>query len=187
MTTREALGIVARQITDELVVCTTGYTCRDMQALCDRPANFYMIGSMGLAAPIALGIALALPDRPVAVFDGDGAVLMGLGALPMIGSLKPKHLAHVVFDNEAFASTGNQPTYSGKVSLDALAAAAGYPAVRRAQTPEEIVSHWGRIRGGEGPVFLLVKCRPDSGSPLERIRRDPEAITAGFMEAAEAR
>ncbi len=183
MTTREAIAAVARQITDELVVCTTGYTCRDMQAAFDRPMNFYMIGSMGLAASIGLGIALNKEAATVVVFDGDGAVQMGLGNLTMIGALKPKNLIHVVFDNEVFASTGNQPTYSDRVALDALASASGYSAVLRAETAQDLVPAWRKARTEPGPAFLLVKCRPDVGAPMERVRLEPEEITTQFMKA----
>ncbi len=183
MTTREAIGLVTRQLDREAVVCTTGYTCRDMQALRDRPSNFYMIGSMGTAASIGLGIALSRPETTVVVFDGDGAVLMGLGNLPMIGSLRPKNLIHLVFDNEAFASTGGQPTYSSAVALDEMARASGYPVVRRAMTSEELTAGWQEIRRKPGPAFLLVKCRPDAGSPMERVRLSPEQIQSRFREA----
>jgi len=186
MTTRESIGIVARKLDRELVVCTTGYTCRDMQACSDRPGNFYMIGSMGLAASLGLGVALSKPGARVVVFDGDGAALMGLGNLPAIGALAPANLIHVVFDNEVFASTGNQPTYSGAVSLDRLASAAGYRQVARAGTPEELSQAWDKIDHGAGPAFLLVKCRPDEGPPAERVRLEPEQITERFMEAVNA-
>ena len=186
MTTREAIGLIAKRLRKELVICTTGYTCRDMQAVSDRPGNFYMIGSMGLAASIGLGIALSKPRSRVVVFDGDGALLMGLGSLPAIGSLAPPNLIHVVFDNGVFASTGNQPTYSGGVALDALAAASGYRQVGRAAAAAEMEREWDRLRGGAGPAFLLVKCRPDSGAPAERVRLEPEAITERFMEAVHA-
>ena len=186
MTTQKAIGIVAKRLKGELVVCTTGYTCRNMQAVSDRPGNFYMIGSMGLAASLGLGIALSKPRLQVAVFDGDGAVLMGLGSLPVIGALAPANLIHVVFDNEVFASTGNQPTYSGSVALDALASAAGYRQVARAAAPKELEREWDRLRGGTGPSFLLVKCGPDSGAPAERVRLEPEAITERFREAVNA-
>lgn len=186
MTTREAIGIVAKRLKGELAVCTTGYTCRDMQAVSDRPGNFYMIGSMGLAASLGLGVALSKPRARVVIFDGDGAALMGLGNLPAIGTLAPANLIHVVFDNEVFASTGNQPTYSAGVSLDRLAAASGYRQVGRAGTPEELTEAWDRICNGAGPVFLLVKCRPDEGPPAERVRLEPEAITERFREAVHA-
>ena len=183
MTTREAIGLIAGRLRKELAVCTTGFTSRDLQALRDRPENFYMIGSMGLAASIGLGLALAKPERKVVVFDGDGAVLMGLGNLPMAGSLRPANFIHIVFDNEVFASTGNQPTYSSTVPLEALARAAGYPVVCRAESPEEISKGWVEILQQAGPIFFLVKCQPDSGRPMERVRLDPPAMTARFMEA----
>lgn len=183
LSTREAIGLVAKRLTDELVIGTTGFTCRDLQAFGDRPQNFYMIGSMGLAASMGLGLALCKPRARVVVFDGDGAALMGLGSMPAIGSLAPQNLIHIVFDNEAFASTGKQPTYSCSVSLDALASAAGYRQVARAVSAAELEREWERLRGGAGPAFLLVKCRPDSGAPAERIKLEPEAITDRFREA----
>ena len=186
LSTREAIRIAAGRLKEGLAVCTTGYTCRDMQACGDRPGNFYMIGSMGLAASLGLGIALSKPEARVVVFDGDGAVLMGLGALPAIGTLAPANLLHVVFDNGVFASTGNQPTYSRSVALDKLAIASGYRQVGRAATAEELAEAWDRLRAGAGPAFLLVKCRPDAGPPEERVRLEPEAITRRFMEAIHA-
>lgn len=180
MTTREAIDLIARQIKDEAVVCTTGYTCRDMQACADRPGNLYMIGSMGLAAALGLGVALCRPDRSVVVLDGDGSVLMGLGVLPMIGSLRPRRFVHVVLDNEVYASTGHQPTYSGQVALDAVASASGYTVVRRAEDSESLLRYWKQVREEPGPAFLLVKCRPDTDPPGERVRWEPEEITKRF-------
>ncbi len=183
MTTREAIGLLAKRLKEELVVGTTGFTCRDLQSFGDRPGNFYMIGSMGLAASMGLGVALCKPRARVVVFDGDGAALMGLGSMPAIAALAPSNLIHVVFDNEVFASTGKQPTYSCSVALDALASAAGYRQVARASSVAELEKEWERLKGGAGPAFLLVKCRPDSGAPAERIRLEPEAITDRFREA----
>ena len=186
MTTREAVGVLAKRLRRELVVCTTGYTCRDMQACSDRPENFYMIGSMGLAASMGLGIALSRPESQVVVFDGDGSALMGLGAMPAIGTLGPRNLVHVVFDNEVFASTGSQPTYSASVPLDDLASVSGYRHAARAATPAELERVWDRVREEPGPVFLLVKCSPDLEAPAERVRLEPEQITERFMEAVHA-
>lgn len=186
MTAREAIQAVAQELTDELVVCTTGYTCRDMQTVCDRAANFYMIGSMGIAASIGLGMVLENPHRRVVVFDGDGSLLMGLGILPMVGALGPKNFFHVLFDNEAFASTGAQPTYSSATGLDALARLAGYRTVRRVERLEELAGIWRQVRESQGPAFLLVKCRLDAVPPRERVRLAPEGITSRFKEAIHA-
>lgn len=186
MTTKEAVGILARLVQKEPVICTTGFTSRDMQACGDRAGNFYMIGSMGLAASLGLGVALHRADRTVVVFDGDGSMLMGLGALPTIGSLHPANLVHVVFDNEVFASTGNQPTCSRAIGLDRLAQASGYAVVRRAESPDLLKVAWREVRAQPGPSFLLVKCRPDEGKPSERIRLAPDEITTRFMEEMNA-
>ena len=98
----------------EPVVHANGYICRESFAVKDRPENFYMIGSMGLASSIGLGVALARPARPTVVFDGDGNLLMSLGILPMVGGGpvmgrgRPANLSHVVFDNGVYGSTGGQ-------------------------------------------------------------------------------
>ena len=182
MTTREAIGLIAGQLKDEVVICTTGYTCRDMQGCADRPGNFYMIGSMGLAASLGLGIALSRPDRPVVVLDGDGSIMMGLGTLPMIGAIRPQRLIHVVLDNGVYASTGNQPTYSDKIRLEALASVSGYPLARRVGDPESLARAWEQVHEEPGPAFLLVQCRPDADPPKERVRLEPEKITNRLKE-----
>ena len=182
MTTREAIRRLAQELQEELVVCTTGYACRDLQECRDRAGNFYMIGSMGLAASVGLGLAISRPGASVVVLDGDGSVLMGLGALPVIGERAPKNLIHVVLDNEVFASTGGQRTYSSSVGLDRLALACGYRQVARVSNEKEMIAQWQGMRAQEGPSFLLVKCRVDSGSPAARVLLDPDRITARFME-----
>src|SRR5260370_34190498 len=88
-----------------------------------------MMGSMGLASAIGLGVALTRPARSTVVFDGDGNLLMNLGILPMVGSNAPRGFVHIVFDNEVYGSTGNQRSAASGVRLDAVAAAAGYRTV----------------------------------------------------------
>jgi len=184
MTAHEAIKVLAPLFKEELVVCTTGYTCRQMQAAADRPGNFYMIGSMGIAAALGLGTALARPDRPMVILDGDGSVLMGLGGLAMVGKAAPKNFFHVVLDNEMYASTGGQPTGSDAVALDELARAAGYRAVRRVEDCSGLISSWNEIRAGEGPAFLLVKCQADTEAVPPRVRLAPDALTERFMGTA---
>lgn len=122
----------------DIVVATTGYTGRELYALDDRANQLYMVGSMGCAVSLGLGLALALPDRRVVVLDGDGALLMRLGALAMVAVERPSNLVHVLLDNGIHESTGGQTTLSGAVDFCAVASACGYPSVRTAATPEEL-------------------------------------------------
>src|SRR5438552_1715069 len=126
-----AIEAVLELLTDELVVVCNGFPSREVYALRDRPENFYMIGSMGLAPAIGLGVALAQSRRRVVVLDGDGNVSMALGTLATVGALKPRNSVHIVFDNEVYVSTGNQPTPSQTVRLEQVAKAVGYRHVER--------------------------------------------------------
>ncbi len=121
----------------DIVIATTGYTGRELSALDDRPGQLYMVGSMGCAVSLGLGIALACPDRRVIVLDGDGALLMRLGALAMLGHERPPNLVHVLFDNGIHESTGGQTTLSAGVDFCTVAAACGYPSVVTVAEAEE--------------------------------------------------
>lgn len=137
-------------------VVANGYISREVYGVEDRPGNFYMIGSMGLAGSIALGAALARPERPVVVLDGDGNVLMGLGALAVIGSSRPPNLWHICLDNGVYASTGNQPTVAPQVRLEGIAREAGYRWSGRVDTLDELTRALPGFFAQEGPVFLRV-------------------------------
>jgi phosphonopyruvate decarboxylase len=178
----EAIRAAVRCLSDEPVIHANGYICRESYAVHDRPLNFYMIGSMGLASSIGLGVALGKPDKKVVVFDGDGNLLMSLGMLPMVGGLRPRNFLHVVFDNEVYGSTGNQLSLSREVRLDRLAAAAGYRSVRAVSEPEAIES---AVRDGlaqDGPGFILVKVTA-AEEDVPRIPYPPEAIRDRFRTA----
>jgi phosphonopyruvate decarboxylase len=111
-----------------VVVATTGYTGRELFALSDRPNQLYMVGSMGCAASLGLGLSLARPDLRVVVIDGDGAALMRMGNFATIGAYGGANLVHIVLDNEAHDSTGAQATVAATVSFTGVAAACGYTA-----------------------------------------------------------
>src|SRR3982751_4127174 len=102
--------LVARLRNEEAVIGGIGHTNFDLWSAGHRPQNFYMLGSMGLAVPIALGVALAQPQRRVFALEGDGSLLMQLGCLSTVASLSPRNLAVLVFDNGAYQITGGQPT-----------------------------------------------------------------------------
>ncbi len=157
MTAPEAVAALVRALrSEDLVLFTTGFISRDAQAAGDRPGHFYMIGSMGLASAVGLGLALAAPARRVVVVDGDGSLLMSLGTMTVIAHELPPNLLHVVIDNRAYASTGDQPSVSATVDLGRMAAAAGYPTVRAARTPDELVAALAETASARGPLFLHV-------------------------------
>jgi phosphonopyruvate decarboxylase len=110
----------------DVVLATTGFTGRQLYALEDTENQFYMVGSMGCVCSLALGIALAKPERRVIALDGDGALLMRMGALAVIGRERPRNFVHIVLDNGRYESTGNQATVSSSVDLPAVALACGY-------------------------------------------------------------
>jgi phosphonopyruvate decarboxylase/sulfopyruvate decarboxylase subunit beta len=188
----EAIRAVLSQLTDELVIIANGYPSRDAFNAKDRPQNFYMIGSMGLASPIALGVALAQPARKVIVFDGDGNLLMSLGMLAQIAAAKPANLVHIVFDNETYGSTGSQATVSSNVNLAKMAEAAGYAVSEfiDARNPEfriqnsEFQTKLERILTANGPTFLLIKVSSAEGEAGKRVSWTPEEITQRFSAAA---
>ena len=179
-----AMAAVAELLTDEPLIVCNGFPSREVYKLRDRPANFYMIGSMGVAPAIGLGVALAKPQKKVVVFDGDGNVLMGMGTLATVGAMKPKNFIHVVFDNEVYGSTGNQPTISRVVRLDAMAKAAGYVNVERVLEREDLVYEFKDMLKKDGPSFLLVKVTEQS-EDADRVLLDPPEITRRFMKAIE--
>ena len=122
----------------DVLIATTGYTGRELYATGDAPNRFYMVGSMGCAVSLGLGIALVKPERRVVVLDGDGAALMRLGALAVVGHERPDNLVHVVLDNGVHESTGGQATVSRSIDFRGIAAACGYPSVLAATTAEQL-------------------------------------------------
>ena len=183
MTTRDAIALLLPRLEGYAVICANGYISRWACALGDRPRHFYMIGSMGLASSIGLGVALALPAQPVAILDGDGNVLMGLSSLAMIGAVKPERLVHVVLDNGVYASTGSQPTISKRVALEDVAAAAGYARAVRVREPEALVGALREQLATPGPSFLVVETSGDAGAPAPRIPFSPHEMTTRMRAA----
>ncbi|MGB0909835.1 MAG: thiamine pyrophosphate-dependent enzyme [Nitrospirales bacterium] len=175
----QAMGALLELITDQPLIICNGFPSREAQKLRDRDANFYMIGSMGATAGIGLGLALSQPKKTVVVFDGDGNVLMSMGTLATIGALKPKNLVHVVFDNEVYGTTGNQPTYSRLVNLDKVAKAAGYVNIERVREREDIVYEFKDMLASEGPSFLLIKVN-EQIEDADRVAIEPVDITKRF-------
>jgi phosphonopyruvate decarboxylase len=155
-TGQDLIRELVAEIRDEYLLSTTGYLSRSLYNQADRSRNFYMQGSMGHIGAVALGAALARPDERFVALDGDGALLMHLGALATIGQLAPANLVHVVFDNGAYESTGGQPTPAATTDLAAVAAACGY---RRTSLIRSVVGIRPAVRAAlaaEGPTLLAV-------------------------------
>ena len=173
----EALRALQPLVGDAIVVNANGYIARAAFNNEDRPGNFYMIGSMGLASSIALGIAVSRPDKRVVVYDGDGNLLMNLGSTAMIAHTKPANLIHLVFDNGVYASTGNQAAVSRTVPLERIAEAAGYRSAVRVTTPETLAEAFSDAVIGGGPAFILAEIEVESGAPPgARVSHTPEEI-----------
>ena len=179
-----AIAAILELLTDQPVVICNGFPSREVYSIADRSTHFYMIGSMGVAAAIGLGVALNKPNKKVIVLDGDGNVLMGMGSLATIGALRPKNLIHVVLDNEVYGSTGNQPTLSRIVRLDQVAKAAGYVNVERVREREDIVYEFKDMLAKDGPSMLLIKVN-EQVEDVGRVEIEPPAMTQRFKKAIE--
>ena len=187
MTLNDALAILSPHLRDEVCVCSNGFMSRAAYGARDTDVCFYMIGSMGLASSIGLGIAKARPARRVVVFDGDGNVLMNLGTLATIAASAPANLLHLCFDNSVHASTGGQPTISDRVRLETLARAAGYRWAGRVETPAELREIAPVFLAKAGPAFLLVRTvLGPPGPPGPRIPFTPIEMTTRLRRALDA-
>jgi thiamine pyrophosphate-dependent acetolactate synthase large subunit-like protein len=173
--------LVAKLKKEEAVVGGIGHTHFDLWAAGPRPQNFYMLGSMGLAAPIALGVAMAQPQRQVFALECDGSLLMQLGALGTIAAVKPKNLAVIVWDNGAYQITGAQPTLTANtVDLVAIAKGAGIERSTWATDEAHFEALVDAALQGDGPLFVCA--RTDNQPPAGVTERDANKIRTRFME-----
>jgi phosphonopyruvate decarboxylase len=171
----EALRALQRALgPNDVVVATTGFTGRELYACADLPSQLYMVGSMGCASPFGLGLAWARPDQRVIVLDGDGAMLMRMGALTTIGYERPKNLVHVLLDNETHDSTGAQSTVTHSVDLAACASACGYPDVRRIKGAADLERTLEDR--SEGLRFVHLKTKPGAPDDLPRPKITPREV-----------
>jgi thiamine pyrophosphate-dependent acetolactate synthase large subunit-like protein len=174
--------LVAKLMKNEAVIGGIGNTNFDLWAAGQRPENFYMLGSMGLAIPIGLGVALAQPERRTFVLEGDGSLLMQLGSLGTVAASGAKNLAIIVFDNAMYEITGKQPTLTaGTVDLVAMAKGAGLAQSEWATDEAHFEKLVARALSGDGP--WLIGARIDGAKPTGVTERDPAKIRSRFMDA----
>ena len=179
MARREAIEDIMKNIDDEIVVCNIGFPSRELYDIQDRDKNFYMIGSMGLASSIGLGLALAKPNEDVVVIDGDGSLLMNMGSLVTIFANNPRNLTWIVIDNGAYGSTGNQDTYAQELDLVDIARGVGFV---NSYNFEDI--NLKEFIKSEDASFIVYNTEPgNSTAPI--IDLDPVTIKERFMKSIE--
>lgn len=183
----QAVRAIADALPEEaVVVSTTGMASRELYEHRvargqDPGRDFLTVGSMGHASQIALGIALARPGRRVVCLDGDGAAIMHLGALAIIGSRAPRALLHVVLNNGAHDSVGGQPTAGYTIDLPALALAAGYAGASRAEDSASLAIRLAAALTAPGPHLLEVRVHPGARADLGRPSTSPEENKRAFV------
>jgi phosphonopyruvate decarboxylase len=185
----EALNVVLDAVGETaIVVSTAGMASRELFEYRASQGgrhnrDFLAVGSMGHASQIALGIALAKPDRLVCCLDGDGAAIMHLGAMAIIGSLSPANFRHIIMNNGAHDSVGGQPTAGFQIAFSGIAAACGYAACVVAASPAEISEALEAFASVRGPALLEIRVRRGQRSNLGRPTSSPAASKARFMES----
>jgi phosphonopyruvate decarboxylase len=163
---------------DTLQLATTGRTSAELYEIEDAPNNFYMVGSLGCISSLGLGLALVQPAKDVVVLDGDGSLLMGLGAMPTNAYYKPANLLHILLDNNAHDSTGGQATISDNVDFVGIAAASGYPVSLHAHDTAELEQFYREWKANRQLTFITMKIAKGS-------KREPGRLGVKPCEAKE--
>lgn len=182
MTRLEAIRRMLPLLGGAAVISNLGRNTYDLYAAGDRPQNFYMWGAMGCAVSVGLGLALARPALRVVVLDGDGSLLMNLGALATVAACRPPNLVEVLFDNGAYETTGGQPTHTTRgADLAAIARGAGIERVATASDLEGFARAIERALRDEGPWFVLA--RVEQATSFARAPRRPISVRDRFIDA----
>ena len=181
----EVLKTLIPLISDQLVVCNIGLPSQELHLMDDQPSNFYMLGTMGLASSIGLGLALAQKQKVIAI-DGDGSVLTNLGTLPTIANNPAPNFILLIIDNGSYGSTGDQPTYAGKkTSLAKVAEACGCENVIECKAEDTAEAMKKALEGNQ---MTIIVCKCQSGNiPVPVIEMDAPVIRHRFMEEVKRR
>ena len=167
---------------DTVFIATTGFTGRELYEAGDLPNNFYMVGSMGCAAPLGMGLAMARPDLRVIVIDGDGALLMRMGGAAVLAAYSPPNLVHVLLDNNAHDSTGAQRTVSDRIDFVAFAASVGYRNSFYAHDADELASLAEQSLESRQLGFVYLATTPGAKPNLGRPKTKPPEVRERFMQ-----
>lgn len=187
MVREEAIEHIVKVSEQDPVVSTTGKTSRELFEIREARGqshkyDFLTVGSMGHSSSIALGIAIQKPDAKVWCIDGDGAVLMHMGAMAVLGAAAPKNMIHIVINNEAHETVGGMPTAAAKIDLTAVAKACGYPYAVCANSLEKLDRELNIAKRKETLCFIEVKCSLGAREDLGRPTTIPIENKERFME-----
>jgi phosphonopyruvate decarboxylase len=174
-------SVIATAPESAAVVATTGKCARELFTLGDRHQNLYVVGSMGCASAIGLGISLHV-ERPVIVLDGDGAALMKMGNMATIGAHSPKHLVHIILDNGVHDSTGGQETVSSTIDFASVAAACGYHSAAHCDDIVGFEKALSRTLQKPGAHLIHIQIQPGSIEKLGRPTVAPDAVAERFRD-----
>ncbi len=169
------------------VICTTGMPSRELFEFRARNEaghhrDFLTVGGMGHASQIALGLAMAQPERPIYCFDGDGAALMHMGSMAITGQSNAKNLIHLVFNNGVHDSVGGQPTVGFNIDMPQIATACGYATARRVITKKELQNAMAAARATDGVTFIEVQVRPGNRADIARPTSTPAQNKIAMMK-----
>lgn len=186
LTREKAIQLVVDHYKEGLIVSTTGLASRELyeyrsKTSKDHSRDFLVVGGMGHANQIATGLALYQPNRRVICLDGDGAIIMQMGSMPIIGSIKPKNLLHILLNNGAHDSVGGQETAGLHIELSAIARNSGYPHVFSCTTEEDVLSTLPKIDKLEGPIFFEIKVKKGFRSEIGRPETTPLENKINFI------
>ncbi len=188
MKREEALEAIIRSLDDDtVVVSTTGMPSREIfeiraQGNMGHHRDFLTVGSMGHCSQIALGAALSRPERTICCVDGDGALIMHMGSLAIIGANAPKGFKHIVVNNGAHDSVGGQPTVAFDIDIPAIAMACGYRKARRVSDPDGLREALDWLARTDGPVLLEVQVARGARKDLGRPTRTPIQNKTDLMD-----
>lgn len=167
---------------DTVIIATTGLTGRQLYEAGDRPGNFYMVGSMGCASSIGLGIAVSAPQKSVIVIDGDGAAIMRLGAMATIGHRSPQNMLHILLDNNSHESTGGQSTVSHNADFISIASAVGYRNSIYVHDTAELDRYVRQWKIEWGMTFLYLKTSKGQEENPGRPKIKPPEVASRLKE-----
>lgn len=184
MDRKECLKAIARQVNDADIVLPVYSTAFDWIDIRPSPLNYLSHGAMGLASSHALGLALGRPDKRVIVLDGDGSLLMNIGALVTIAEAAPKNLYHFVMENGTYEANGGHPIPGrGAVSFAGLARSAGHKSVHEFSDLKVFEQQVGAILAETGPAFACLKIMSSGAQERDYGRLHGPHVRTAFREA----